>query len=210
VTRTLLDAFPSLPVGAPKPGTRILIQDEAGRNLPPGQRGEIVIVGPNVSPGYLGSRELSERAFFEIGGQRAYRTGDHGRLVDGILHFDGRIDGQVKVSGYRIELGDVEANLRADPLVRDAIVVRSSRPGRPDTLAAFVIPTAPSPTGDLAVIRALRGRLAERVPAYMVPRNFQLLDRFPLTRNGKADCEALAALLGSVSRSAPQTTVKTA
>jgi D-alanine--poly(phosphoribitol) ligase subunit 1 len=73
-----------LPVGVPKPGTRILIRDDAGRELPDGQRGEIVIVGPNVSPGYLGADDHTRRVFFDLDGRRAYRTGDYGRLVDGM------------------------------------------------------------------------------------------------------------------------------
>jgi D-alanine--poly(phosphoribitol) ligase subunit 1 len=196
VTRATLEMFPALPVGVPKPGTQILIRDEGGRNLSAGQRGEVVVVGPNVSPGYLGAPELTARAFFDLDKQRAYRTGDYGRLLDGLLFFDGRIDGQVKVNGYRIELGDVEANLRADALVRDAIVVRVARPGRPDSLAAFVVLTASSPDAERDIIRGLRTRLAERVPTYMLPRTFRLLDRFPMTSNGKADRQSLAASLG--------------
>ena len=194
VTRELVGQYPDLPVGVPKPGTCVLIQDDTGGRLPDGQRGEVVIAGPNVSPGYLGARGLTERAFFDLDGQRAYRTGDYGRVVGGMLFFDGRIDDQVKLNGYRIELGDVEANLRADPQVRDAVVVPVSRPGHGDSLAAFVIASAPSTDG-LGTVRALRARLAARVPAYMLPRRFVLVETFPMNGNGKADRRALAASL---------------
>ena len=95
--------------------------------------------GPNVSPGYLNRPELNETAFFHLDGQRAYRTGDWGRYRDGMLFFEGRIDNQIKLHGYRIELADVEANLRALAGVRDAVVLPVLRQGAVDSLAAFVI-----------------------------------------------------------------------
>jgi Non-ribosomal peptide synthetase modules and related proteins len=97
------------------PGTKIFIVDENGAELPANERGEIIIAGPNVSPGYAGRPDLTARAFFEYRGLRAYKTGDLGRFRDSLLFFEGRIDEQIKLSGYRIELGDVEANLRALP-----------------------------------------------------------------------------------------------
>jgi len=196
IDRDILRRYAPLPVGAPMPGARIVIRDDAGRSLADGERGEIVIAGPNVSPGYLDAPALTERAFFDLDGQRAYRTGDQGRVVDGMLFFEGRIDSQIKLNGYRIELGDIEANLRADPLVRDAVVVVMAKAGRADSLAAFVILREPAAVGATGAARALRSRLAERVPAYMLPRKVCLVDAFPMTGNGKADRRALAASLG--------------
>ncbi len=122
IDRDVLEKYSPLPVGRPLPGTDLFVVDENRNILPSGSRGEIVIRGPNVSPGYLARPDLTAARFFEEGGQRAYRTGDWGRFRDGLLFFEGRIDNQIKLNGYRIELGDLETNLRALPMVRDAAV----------------------------------------------------------------------------------------
>src|SRR5438045_5338200 len=109
----ILEKYSALPVGRAMPGTDVLVVNEAGDTLPANERGEIVIAGPNVSPGYLRRPELTAAAFFEHCDRRAYRTGDQGRFRDGLLCFECRVDSQLKLSGYRIEVGDVEANLLA-------------------------------------------------------------------------------------------------
>ncbi len=191
VDRDVLARHRHLPVGYPKPGTRILIVDPDGREVAPGERGEIVIAGPNVSAGYLGRPDLTERVFFRLDGERAYRTGDLGRIQDGLLHFEGRADDQLKLHGYRVELGDVEANLRALPRVRDAVVLPVLKDGMPDTLVAFVMLDGRPGPATFEAVQALRSQLAERVPAYMVPRRVELLETFPLTANGKVDRQRL-------------------
>src|SRR5207237_10822255 len=102
-------------------------------------RGEIVIAGPHVSRGYLGTRDLDAEAFCELDGMRAYRTGDRGHYQDGLLFCDGRIDSQIKLHGYRVELGDVEANMQALPGVREAVVIPVLKQGRGQSLEEFVI-----------------------------------------------------------------------
>ena len=189
VDRGVLAAHPVLPVGRPMPACRIVVLDPEGRSVPAGERGEIVIAGPNVSPGYLGRPDLTERAFFQLDGQRAYRTGDWGRLKDGLLFFEGRMDNQVKVRGHRVELGDVEAHLRALPGVRDAVVVPLMKRGAVDALCAVVVPAQEAPP---QFTRELRTRLAERLPAYMLPYKFRVAQALPLTANGKVDRAALA------------------
>src|SRR2546430_5686287 len=119
----ILEKYSPLPVGRPMPGTQVLVVDQRRKEVPANERGEIVIAGPNVSPGYLERPDLTAEVFFELDGQRAYRTGDQGRFRDNLLFFEGRIDEQIKLSGYRIELGDIEANLLTFPLVRDAVVI---------------------------------------------------------------------------------------
>src|SRR5206468_10032702 len=111
------------------PGSEILIVNGNREVLAANQRGEIIITGPNVSPGYLARPDLTANAFFQHAGHRAYRTGDFGRFRDDVLFFEGRMDEQIKVTGYRIELGDVEANLRALPTVRDAVVLPVTKKG---------------------------------------------------------------------------------
>ena len=106
------------------------------------------------------------------------------------------MDGQVKVNGYRIELGDLEANLRVLPQIADAVVLPMQRNGRVDGLAAFVVLAGEREGSDFAISAALKAALGERLPAYMMPRKFFFLDAFPMTPNGKADRRKLAETLG--------------
>ena len=195
IDRAVLARYPDLPVGYPKPGSHILIADETGQAMPPGEHGEIVIVGPNVSPGYLNRPDLNARVFQPLGGRPAYRTGDRGYLQDGLLFFEGRLDNQIKLHGYRIELGDVETHLRSLPMVRDAVVVPQVKQGKVEALVAFVILAEPPTVPAFEVTQRLRAELGERVPSYMVPGKFRYLDVFPITPNGKADRRALVETL---------------
>jgi D-alanine--poly(phosphoribitol) ligase subunit 1 len=195
ITREILDRYSPLPIGYPMPGSRVLVMDEERCKLAAGERGEIIISGPNVSPGYLNRPDLNDTAFFHLNGERAYRTGDWGRYRDGMLFFEGRIDNQVKLHGYRIELADVEANLRALPGVRDAVVLPVLKQGAVDSLAAFVILNEPTPRSEFQRACELKGQMIERLPAYMIPRRFSFLESFPLNANGKADRRRLAEAL---------------
>lgn len=195
VDRALLANWSPLPVGRAMPGTRVFIRGENGETVQEGERGEIIIAGPNVSPGYLGRSDLTDRAFFETNGTRAYRTGDWGREREGLIFFEGRMDGQVKVNGYRIELGDLEANLRTLPEVADAVVLPVKKGEKIDSLAAFIVPAVAKTGTDFEFAAQLKAGLADRLPAYMVPRKFKFLDAFPMTPNGKADRRKLAELL---------------
>jgi amino acid adenylation domain-containing protein len=153
----------TLPLGKALPGNQVELID-----------GEICISGAGVARGYLNRPELTAQRF--AGG--VYRTGDRGRLLaDGSIEFCGRVDHQVKVNGYRVELGEIEAALRER--VRDAVVLL-----REDKLVAFVAPEAPG----------LREHLKLRLPAYMVPSVFVPMARLPLNANGKIDRQALAAM----------------
>jgi D-alanine--poly(phosphoribitol) ligase subunit 1 len=195
IDRDTLEKYPALPVGRPMPGTEVFVTDENRKILPPGSRGEIVIKGPNVSPAYLARPDLNAARFFQYGNQRAYRTGDWGRFRDGLLFFEGRIDNQIKLNGYRIELGDLEANLRALPMVRDAAVVPVVKNGKVQWLAGFVVPNADFKVADPGLTTTLREHLRERLPAYMLPRKFVIMDAFPITANGKVDRSKLAESL---------------
>ena len=158
----------TLPLGKALPNSEIRLLD-----------GEICISGAGVARGYLNRPELTAEKF--AGG--VYRTGDRGRLLpDGSIEFCGRVDHQVKVNGYRVELGEIEAALRSHEKVRDAVVQL-----REDQLVAWVAPQE-------ADQRTLREHLKARLPQYMVPSTFVLLEKLPLTPNGKIDRQALAAL----------------
>jgi D-alanine--poly(phosphoribitol) ligase subunit 1 len=195
ITREILDQYSPLPIGYPMLESRVLVMDEGRRELPSGERGEIVIAGPNVSPGYLNRPELNETSFFRLNGQRAYRTGDWGRYRGGMLFFEGRIDNQIKLNGYRIEPADVEANLRALVGVRDAVVLPVLKAGAVDSLAAFVILNERPARSDFQLTCDFKVQLTERLPAYMIPRRFAFLESFPMNTNGKADRRKLAEAL---------------
>jgi D-alanine--poly(phosphoribitol) ligase subunit 1 len=195
VDAAMLEKCSPLPVGRVMPGTKISVVDENGGEVFANGRGEIIIAGPNVSPGYVGRPDLTARAFFDYRGLRAYKTGDLGRFCDSLLFFEGRIDQQIKLSGYRIELGDVEANLRALPTVRDAVVIPVIKSGAAQSLIAFVTLAARNETSDFKLAHNLRSQLGERLPMYMLPRKFVFLDAFPMTANGKVDRTALAKSL---------------
>ena len=156
----------------------------------------MVIAGPNVSPGYFRRDDLTAAAFSLRDGLRAYRTGDSARETGGLFFCDGRMDGQIKLFGYRIELGDLEANLRALPEIVDAVVLPVRKAGKVESLAAFVILSGEKTGTDFQVSAALKTKLSERLPAYMLPRKFIFLETFPMTPNGKADRRVLAERLG--------------
>ncbi|TGB18652.1 non-ribosomal peptide synthetase, partial [Streptomyces palmae] len=182
------------PIGTPIPTTTVHLLDPvrtAGRHrmLPIGAVGEICVGGAGVAAGYLGRPELERERFRPdpSGAGRLYRSGDLGRyLPDGTLEYLGRLDDQLQVRGYRIEPGEVEACLLEHPDVAQAQVTADTEDG--DRLVAHVwCPGSVPSAGEL------RTRLAERLPAYMVPSVFRVVDRVPLSVNGKIDRAALAA-----------------
>ena len=203
ITDEMANGEKPLPVGRIRPGTRIEIWDEKGELLPEGEQGEIVILGDTVSTGYLGREDLTARAFFVRKEQerqiRGYRTGDAGYLKDGMLYYGGRMDLQVKLHGYRIELEDIESNLRKLPGISHAVVIPRERGGKIRSLTAFVSRDQ-SLTGDEGEEQQsgdgamLRRQLMEFLPSYMIPKKIVVLPRMPLTNNGKADRKALGGM----------------
>jgi len=167
----MLTRYSSLPIGFAKTRTRIDICDPTGRHVPTGERGEIVIIGPNVSPGYLNRPDADERAFYRVDGMRAYRTGDAGHVEDGLLFFDGRLDDQIKLHGFRIEPGDVESNLAALPGVQHAVVLPVARDGRVEANPDF-------PAPDWSANSRMR-KVAQFQVSFRLPRNTSIGQRFP-------------------------------
>ena len=194
VDQAVIKRYSPLPVGRPKPDSEIHILDN-GVEAQTGERGEIVIAGPNVSVGYIHRPDLTERAFYQLNDRRAYRTGDLGHYQDGYLFFDGRIDFQIKLHGYRIEIGDIENNLHALTNVRDAVVIPVTKNNKADYLAAFVILKERMDKSDFEITRTLKRELNGRLPDYMIPRKFIFVDQFPMTNNGKADRRKLSERL---------------
>ena len=182
----------TLPLGRPLVGSTIHLLDAAGRSVGAGERGELWIGGRGVARGYLNRDDLTAGKFVADPhgaepGARLYRSGDLARVLpDGNIEFCGRIDDQVKLNGYRVELGEIEAALRALDGVSAAVVLAREDASGGRQLVACVV-------GDVAPA-ALREGLRQRLPPYMVPAVFARMERLPLSANGKVDRQALAAL----------------
>ncbi|MEU7414133.1 non-ribosomal peptide synthase/polyketide synthase [Streptomyces sp. NPDC042638] len=183
------------PIGRPLPATGAYVLDARLRPVPDGVTGELWLSGPALARGYLGRPGLTAARFvadpFGPPGTRMYRTGDLVRRDSaGELHYLGRSDHQLKLRGHRIEAGEVEAALVRHPGVLDAVVtVREDEPGLPRLVAHLL--TAPGAEPPAAT--ELRALAARSLPGHMVPSAFVVLDRFPLTENGKTDRAALPA-----------------
>ncbi len=186
----------SSPIGRPVAGTEVYVLDRAGELLPPGSAGELALAGDALARGYwnrpaLTAERFRPHPFSRLGGERVYLTGDSVRhRPDGNLQFLGRIDRQVKVRGFRVEPGEIEAALATHPGVAQSIaMVREDRPGD-KRLVAYVVPRAGESDIDAA---GLSRHLASYLPAHLLPTSLMVLASLPVTRHGKVDRQALPA-----------------
>jgi amino acid adenylation domain-containing protein len=194
----------TIPIGRAIANTEVWVLDQQGQVAPLGVVGELYIGGEGLARGYLARPALTAEQFVPHPysaepGARLYRTGDLVRLLsDGNIEFLKRMDQQVKVRGFRVELGEIEAALQDHAAVRDSVVVaREDTPGN-KRLVAYVVrdPEYQLVTGQAAefgLVPQLRSWLQERLPDYMMPSNFVILDKLPLNANGKVDRHALPA-----------------
>jgi amino acid adenylation domain-containing protein len=187
----------SSPIGQPIARSTAYIMDRRGRLSPQGAIGELWSGGEGVAIGYLGKPELTDEKFVphpDDPAQRLYRTGDYARWRnDGAIEFFGRIDGQLKINGMRVELDEIEAVLCEVEGVGEAAVTVRSVPSGGKTVHAFVTTTR----GREFDSAALDHHVAERLPRHMQPATVELIDKLPLNANGKVDRAALLKLIGS-------------
>lgn len=185
----------NIPIGRPIANTQIYILDHWLQPVPIGVVGELYIGGDGVSRGYLNHADLTAEKFIHhpslsSAQGKLYRTGDQARfLPDGSIEFRGRENGQVKIRGHRVELGEIESNLRRHPGVQNCVVIHRDEGGVAQLAAYIVAPPKqlePKPN-------ALRRFLETKIPAYMIPSSFTYLDHLPLLPNGKLNHSALPA-----------------
>ncbi len=207
-------------IGHPIANTQIYLLDSQLKPVPEGAEGEIYIGGAGLARGYLNRPDLTSEKFIadpfsSESGSRLYKTGDLAiRLPDKSLKFLGRIDHQVKIRGFRVELGEIESVLNQHPAVRQAVLlVREVNPMDQRLVAYVVRKLNAESTYQNLVIRELRSFLAQKLPDFMVPSAFVLLEELPLTLNGKLDRRALPIpKWASIEESlyvAPRTTTET-
>ena len=180
-----------VPIGRPIANTQVYLLDSFGQPVPIGIPGELHIGGAGLARGYLNRPELTAEKFIpHPAGGRLYKTGDLARyLPDGTIEYIERIDHQVKLRGFRIELGEIEAVLRQHPTVEQAVVIaREDEPGN-KRLVAYIV----GQTSSEDITHELRSFLEKKLPSYMVPSAFVMLEALPLTPNGKVDRRALPA-----------------
>ena len=183
----------SIPYGRPMVNQRFYVLNEFMEDCPDWVTGQLYIGGIGLAKGYWHDEEKTRTSFITHPrtGERLYRTGDLGRhLPDGNIEFLGREDFQVKISGHRIELGEIEITLKQHPGVRDAVVTAAGEPQGNKRLVGYVVPEKEQ----APAINDLRSFLREKLPEYMVPSAFVMLDAFPLTPGGKVDRKELAQL----------------
>ncbi|MGH8019233.1 MAG: non-ribosomal peptide synthetase, partial [Opitutaceae bacterium] len=183
------------PIGGPVAHTRACILDPHGNPSPIGVRGELCLGGDGVALGYLNRPELTAERFVPDpcsgeAGARLYRTGDQARwLADGTIEFLGRLDGQIKLRGFRIELGEIESVLSQHPDFAQAAVALREVNGNKELHAHLVARDGATLSGS-----EIRNWLSARLPDYMVPARYALLERLPLNANGKVDRQALPGI----------------
>ncbi|MBD2467741.1 non-ribosomal peptide synthetase [Nostoc sp. FACHB-145] len=182
----------SIPIGRVIGNTQVYILDSNLQPVPVGVWGEMCVGGAGLARGYWNRPELNQQKFIpnpfgHPDADRLYKTGDLVRyLPDGNIEFFSRIDNQVKIRGFRIELAEIEVVITQHPQVRDAVVIaREDKPGSKN-LAAYVIPEGTKPSSS-----ELRSFLQEKLPDYMVPASFTIMEALPITPNGKVDRRAL-------------------
>lgn len=191
VTPELMDRYPTVPIGHVKAGSRIdLINtfEQDGETV-----GELILIGENVARGYYGRPDLTAQKFLKVDGRPAYRTGDHGFYKDGLLFFIGRIDNQIKLHGFRIEIDEIDNHIMAVENVELSVTIPLVRDGDVKKLVSFL--KLKRPQAEAEVVATVKAYLEKKIPYYMIPGGFKVVEDFPYGASHKIDKKALLARL---------------
>ncbi len=196
ISNEIIEKADRLPIGYIKADSPTFIINDAGDILEPDMPGEIIVTGPAVSKGYINNPEKTAQSFFELNGAPAYHTGDLGSLdADGMLHYQGRIDFQIKFNGYRIELEEVAHVLNLSEYVEAAVAVpRYNAQHKVQQLLAYVV-VKPGVKAqfdkELTLTKTIKAELLDEMMSYMMPSRFIYRESLPITPNGKIDIKTL-------------------
>lgn len=179
ITEDTLAKYDPLPVGTSKKESELLIEN-----------GEIIIVGPNVSIGYLNQPKLNAEKFITINNQRAFKTGDQGKIMDDMLFFAGRNDDLVKLHGYRIELNEISSVMNNLPYIIQAETIALKR----NDVVKKIVSLVQLKNDSQRTAQEIKADIAASLPPYMIPADIKIIDAIPLNQNGKADKKLLKAL----------------
>ena len=182
VTKEVLKKYKDMPVGYSKRNSYLLIDNDTKN---PSELGEIVIIGDNVTIGYFNNPELNSQKCFTHNGMRAFRTGDFGFMLDDMLFFGGRKDEQVKLNGYRIELGDITAQIQSIDFIKDAVTIPLKRLEVVKKIISFVTLKDGQKIVNYPI--EIQSVLSKKLPAYMIPSEIIVLRELPVSNNHKID-----------------------
>ena len=196
VTEEILNSDKNIPIGKPLAGISIEVIDENGHVLPDGEKGELVLIGDQVSPGYYNNGEIVKKNFYnvEVNGEikRAYRTGDIVYIgEDKLIYYCGRKDFQIKLNGQRIEIEDIENNIRALDFIQNAVVLPVYKDEKISRITAFVVLKKKSEEKEFKISLRIKEELKKRVQPYMIPRVIKVKESFITNTNGKINRKLL-------------------
>lgn len=189
----MIESEKSIPIGYPIENCELSIIDKNGNKVKDGEKGELIVIGDSVSKGYLNNPEMTNKAFFKSAdGKQGYKTGDLAYYEEGIIYYCGRKDFQIKLNGFRIEIEDIENNLRKVNNINNAVVFPVfNEEHKISHLTAFVVLNEENELSNLKKSILIKNELKKLIPSYMIPRNVKILKEFPLNTNGKIDRKKL-------------------
>ena len=195
VTEEMLEDHREIPIGYPMEGAILKIVDENGNTLPDGEKGELLAIGNSISKGYFNNEEITEKVFFteNIGDKllRGYRTGDLAYYDNNMIYYCGRKDFQIKLNGFRIELEDIENNLRRVSSVNNCAVFPIYKEDKISHIMGVVTLNEDNGLSNLKNSILIKNELKKYIPSYMIPRNIKVIKQFPVNTNGKIDRKGL-------------------
>lgn len=193
INEEMIESEKGIPIGYPISSCELNIVDEQGNKLKDGEKGELIAIGDSVSTGYINNPEMTNKVFFKTTkSEQGYKTGDLAYYENGIIYYCGRKDFQIKLNGFRIEIEDIENNLRKVKNINNAVVFPVlNEEHKISHLTAFIVLNDNNELSNLKNATLIKTELKKLIPSYMIPRNIKILKEFPLNTNGKIDRKKL-------------------